>query len=73
MKKLLVRTAGSKKYGEFKFYISFDSVTSRYMMWQAWKDRFEGTFISATTEKDAIDYVNSLKYGMVGAIKTVIK
>lgn len=73
----LVRTATSKKYGKFNYYIQFDTVTNRWMVWQESTPfendyRFGGMFIKAETEQEAIDYVNNLTHGHVGAVKTVI-
>ena len=75
----LVRTAVSKKYGEFKYYIEFNPVYhgGTWLMWQESTPfendhRFGGVAISAKSHDEAVEYIKGLKYGYVGAIKTVI-
>lgn len=73
----LIRTAVSKKYGTFKFFITLDTVTNRWMLWTESTPfendhRFGGIFLGVKTHDEAVEYVKALKYGYVGAIKTAI-
>lgn len=72
----LIRTANNKKYGEFNFYIRFDTVTNRWMLWQESTIeggyRFEGIFTEFKTKNEIIDNINNLKYAKVGACKVTI-